>query len=372
MLKSTAALLSQPETGQPLTLDVLTSKGDHVVDGRLVAPDGSWYPIIDGLPKFQSDALKLDLTGFCAKHGLDVPTGGEGDDLGQAQTNVTFSDKWRRFRNYGLEPSHQVLLQNWFVKKFGLKDRDDLKAFYNGFGRILEAGPGSGFNARFMAENSQAQVFTVDISEAAETAKENFVDYDRCQSIQADLFKTPFADESFDFVIADGVLHHTPSTYGAVKALYRKVKLGGTYFFYVYKKMGAARYFVDQHIREEFKKLTPEECYAACEGITEMGRELQKVNATVTLEKPVDVLGIPAGTHDVQRLFYYNFIKCYWNDAFDYETNNMVNYDWYHPHHAWQHTEDEVRGWLKEMGVTDFEIHDANPNGISVLLKKPG
>jgi hypothetical protein len=117
--------------------------------------------------------------------------------------------------------------------------------------------------------------------------------------------------------------------------------------------------------------MTPEECYAACEGITEMGRELQKVNATVTLEKPVNVLGIPAGTHDVQRLFYYNFIKCYWNDAFDYETNNMVNYDWYHPHHAWQHTEPEVRGWLEEMGVTDFAIHDANPNGISVLLKKP-
>ena len=54
------------------------------------------------------------------------------------------------------------------------------------------------------------------------------------------------------------------------------------------------------------------------------------------------MLGIPAGEHDVQRLLYYNFVKCFWNDAFDYETNNMVNFDWYHPHNAWQHTEDEV------------------------------
>jgi Methyltransferase domain len=254
MLKSTAALLAQPESGAPLSLEIFSEIGDHIIDGRLIAPDGTWYPVVDGLPKFPCDALTIDLTDFCAHYGLDVPAGSKGDDLGQAQTNVTFSDKWRRFRNYGLEPSHQVLLQNWFVKKFGLNSVDDLKAFYQDFETILEAGPGSGFNARFMAENSNAQVFTVDISEAAETAKENFAGYDRCQSVQADLFKTPFPDESFDFVIADGVLHHTPSTFEAVKALYRKVKPGGAYFFYVYKKMGAARYFVDRHIREEFKK----------------------------------------------------------------------------------------------------------------------
>jgi hypothetical protein len=49
----------------------------------------------------------------------------------------------------------------------------------------------------------------------------------------------------------------------------------------------------------------------------------------------------------------------------------MVNFDWYHPHHAWQHTTEEVAGWLKELGVTDYAFNDANPNGISVLLTKP-
>ena len=83
------------------------------------------------------------------------------------------------------------------------------------------------------------------------------------------------------------------------------------------------------------------------------------------------MLGIPAGSHDVQRLIYYNFVKCFWNEAFDYETNNMVNFDWYHPHNAWQHTEEEVRGWLEALGVREFVFHDANPNGLSVLLNKP-
>ena len=181
----------------------------------------------------------------------------------------------------------------------------------------------------------------------------------------------PFADAMFDFVIADGVLHHTPDTRAAVEALLKKVKPGGEFFFYVYRKMGAARQFSDEHIRAQFKQLEPEACYAACEGLTELGRELSRLNATIRLEKGVPALGIPPGQHDVQRLLYYNFVKCFWNEAFDFETNNMVNFDWYHPHNAWQHTEEEVRTWLDEMGVRQFRFNAANPNGISVLLTKP-
>jgi hypothetical protein len=30
-----------------------------------------------------------------------------------------------------------------------------------------------------------------------------------------------------------------------------------------------------------------------------------------------------------------------------------------------------VRGWLDELGVTEVAFNDSNPNGISVLLRKP-
>ena len=141
-------------------------------------------------------------------------------------------------------------------------------------------------------------------------------------------------------------------------------------FFYVYKKMGPIRQFCDHFLRERLSKLEPEACYTACEALTDLGRELSRLNVKVTLEKPIPLLGIPSGTHDVQRLLYYNFVKCFWNEAFDYETNNMVNFDWYHPHTAWQHTEEEVRGWLDELGVKEYHFNDANPNGISVLLRR--
>jgi SAM-dependent methyltransferase/uncharacterized protein YbaR (Trm112 family) len=356
-----------------LELKAYRSEREHVMEGMLQAPDGRWFPILEGVPSFLTGVLQRDLTEFAAQHGLQyTPTTSEDVAAAeQAKTNETFSDKWQRFRNYGLESQHAEFLFGWYCKKFGLDSREDLVAFHAKRKRILECGPGSGFNTRFMAEHCPGEVYALDISDAAFTTFTNTRDLANCTVVQADLMQAPFPDEHFDFVIADGVLHHTPNTRAAVEALYRKVAPGGQFFFYLYKQMGAARVFSDRHIRETFMKLTPEECYRACEGLTELGRELSRLNAKITLEKPIPVLGIPAGSHDVQRLIYYNFVKCFWNEAFDYETNNMVNFDWYHPHNAWQHTEEEVRGWLEALGVREFVFHDANPNGLSVLLNKP-
>ena len=358
----------------PLALDVFVADGDHVIEGRLRTPDPAvWYPILRGVPCFGTGALRPDVSAFCARHGLTPPSDVAASPHAseQARTSETFSDKWRRFPRYGLEPAHQDFLLDWACRKLGLPDREALIAFYRDRGRVLEVGPGSGFYTRFIAEHSRGQVWALDVSDAAFTTFENTRHLSNCATVQADLMQAPFADDTFDLVVADGVLHHTQDTRAGLAALYRMVRPGGQLFFHVYRRMGPARRFTDDHIRAELGRLAPEDCYAACEGLTDLGRELSRLGATITLEKPIPVLGIPAGTHDVQRLLYYHFVKCFWNDAFDYATNNMVNFDWYHPHHAWQHTEDEVRGWLGALGVRDFTFHDANPNGISVVLSKP-
>jgi len=349
-------------------------EGGHVMEGVLQEHDGFWYPIINGVPCFLRGLLRPDFESFRERYGLPcLEDAGKRDDaeIQQLLTNETFSDKWRRFRDYGLEPKHREFLLAWYCKKLGLATLDELKEFYEKKKFILEAGPGSGFNSKFMAENSTAQVFAADISDAAFTVFENTKDLSNCHVIQADLMDLPFVDQVFDFIIADGVLHHTPNTKKAFRALYEKLKPGGQFFFYVYKKMGALREFCDQYIRNTFSKLNPEACYEACEGLTELGRELSRLNVQIELKKPIPILGIPAGIHNVQRLVYYNFVKCFWNDAFDFETNNMVNFDWYHPHNAWKHTQEEVEGWLKELDVREYSFNDSNPNGISVLLRKP-
>jgi len=371
MRSALTQLLCSP-TQKTLELEIYEQQGDEILEGALRQSDGIWFPIVNGVPCFLTGGLRPDHREFATRHGLSPPPTGMVNERDEEQnkTNTTFSDKWRRFKRYGLEPAHQDFLFEWYRKKLGLQSRDDLARFYASKRAILECGPGSGFNSRFMAEHSRGHVFALDISEAANTTYENTRHLANCHVVQADLMAAPFADESFDFIIADGVLHHTPDTRLAVNALFRKLAPNGQFYFYVYRKMGPARQFCDEFIRSHFTQMSPEACYEACEGLTELGRELSHLNARVTIEKPIPVLGIPAGNHDVQRLLYYSFVKCFWNDAFDYETNNMVNFDWYHPHNAWQHTEEEVAGWLAALGVVEYQFNDSNPNGISVLLRK--
>ena len=116
--------------------------------------------------------------------------------------------------------------------------------------------------------------------------------------------------------------------------------------------------------------MSPEEALEQCKAITDLGRELSKINAKITLERPIDILNIPAGTFDVQRFIYYNFFKCFWNEQIGYDVSNIVNFDWYHPNNAQQQTEEEVRGWMEEYGIEDYEIFIANPNGMNVVIRK--
>jgi SAM-dependent methyltransferase len=354
-------LLRDPVTGAPLELEATETVDDHVITGQLSAGGEHPHAVTGGVPRL--------VPGAAGSPDAAAVSGIDGGD--QSATNRTFSDKWERFTEYGFEAGHREFLHGWFAKKFGLASPDDLPAFYAGFKDVLEIGPGSGFNTEFMARHVTGRVVSVDVSDgASNTTYRNTRDIPNIDVIQGDVNALPLPDDHFDFAIADGVLHHTPDTRRAVEALYAKVRPGGRMFFYVYRRMGAARYFADRHIREAFSPLEPEACYEACAGITELGRELSRLNATITLEHGIPILGIPPGTHDVQRLLYYNFLKCFWNEAFDWETNNMVNYDWYHPHDAWQHTEEEVAGWLDALGAT-YAFHPANPNGISALVTKP-
>lgn len=365
--------LLKGRNGEALAAESFEEIDGHIMEGVLREPNGYWYPIIRGVPCLLRGGARVANEGFREKYGLPAVPDEPSSEANEAQraTTVTFSDKWQRFKNYGMEPKHQEFLMEWYCRKLDLPNIDELKKFYASKELILEVGPGSGFNSRFIAENCGGSLVSLDISEAAFTTWENTSDLTNCHAVQADLMDVPFDNESFDFIIADGVLHHTPDTFAAVRSLYRKLRPNGQFYFYVYRRMGAVRRFCDEYIRSHFTQLEPEKCYEACQGLTELGRELAKLDVNVTLDKGVPILGIPPGTHNVQRLIYYNFVKCFWNDAFDYETNNMVNYDWYHPHNAWQHSEDEVEGWLKDLGVGEYQFNDSNPNGISVLLRKP-
>jgi ubiquinone/menaquinone biosynthesis C-methylase UbiE len=111
---------------------------------------------------------------------------------------------------------------------------------------VLEIGPGAGGHAALFAHHG-AHVTTLDItpSRAVSTAmKLALVGDKKGLSCQGDSEALPFADNTFDIVYSNGVLHHTISTVKAVEEAHRVLKPGGKAVMMLYSRH-SAEYWVD-------------------------------------------------------------------------------------------------------------------------------
>jgi hypothetical protein len=58
-------------------------------------------------------------------------------------------------------------------------------------------------------------------------------------------------------------------------------------------------------------------------------------------------------------------MKLFWNDAYRFEENHHINFDWYHPRYAHRQTEEEVRRWCAEANLRIIHF-DAQESGYTV------
>jgi SAM-dependent methyltransferase/uncharacterized protein YbaR (Trm112 family) len=302
--RSLLQLLRSPADGSELRLVDEKVSGDEITGGLLADAGGREFPIDDGLPLF-------------AAEGADDPT---------------FSFKWAIIGDtYGHEQATRATRRAWYLERFGYDDEEALAKTLRGK-LVLDAGCGSGVDTSMFAD-SGAQVVAVDLSrEAAGATYRQAGGREDVHVIQGDVQRLPFGPETFDYVSSDQVLHHTPDTFTSFEAIRRLAKPGARVAIYVYRQKGAIREFADDFIRARTTKMSAEDCYAFCRSITELGRALTNVHAEVDVPEAIPMLGIEAGPQDVQRFVYWNVLKCFWNDDYDFETNVIVNFDWYHPH----------------------------------------
>jgi SAM-dependent methyltransferase len=316
-------------------------------DDELTCADGHRFAIRDDVPRL-----------------VPAESGPLGDQTG---TFDSFSAKWSRVD--GDEVRQRVDAQYaWYVERFGFGDEEGLGRFLAGKRTVLEAGTGLGGDAARFARLCDATVIGLDLSESIVIAQREFGAAENLHYVQADLLRPPLPAGRFDFVSADQVIHHTPDAESAVRSLARLLAPGGVLAFYVYKVKAPLREYADDYLRKRTTKMSVQECMDFSASMTELGRKLSEVGGTITLERGIPLLGIAPGEHDVQRLVYWHFLKCFWNEDFSPNLNDLVNFDWYHPPYASRHTEDEVRGWCDDLGL-EVEHLDPGDAGISVRAR---
>jgi SAM-dependent methyltransferase len=209
-----------------------------------------------------------------------------------------------------------------------------------------------------------------DISEAVDVAAARFGEHGLSGGfMQADVLDLPFEQGLFDVVLSEGVLHHTDSTEHAFRAVARLLAPGGRFLFYVYRRKGPVREFTDDYIRELLQPMKPSEAWDALMPLTKLGRALGELGMDVEVPEDIDLLGIPAGKIDVQRLFYWHVFKAYHHPGYSLEELNHINFDWYAPRNAHRQSVEDVRRWCDEAGL-EIERENVQEAGITVIARK--
>ena len=289
----------------------------------------------------------------------------------QAQTQEAFGFKWARRDSYESD-ALQSFVRQWLVDRYLQGDPGRLSAYFAPGSRVLDAGCGSGHSALALLGEAlnELHYLGADISTAVDVARQRFEERGvRGEWVQADFTRLPFTGPTFDTILAEGTLHHTDSTRGALEALTRLLAPGGHFLFYVYRRKGPIREFTDDLIRAELQPLDDEAAWGALEPLTRLGKALGDLGVTREAPEAIPFLGIPAGPIDLQRFFYWHVFKAFYRPDLSLDELNHINFDWYRPLNAHRQSVDEVRAWCGELGLEIVHL-DEQEAGITVVARK--
>ena len=97
----------------------------------------------------------------------------------------------------------------------------------------LDIGCGTGRWAKYLSTRV-GFVEAIDPSDAVFAANNLLQNVPNIRISKASVDNIPFANETFDFAMSIGVLHHIPDTQQAMMDAVKKVKIGGHFFCYLY------------------------------------------------------------------------------------------------------------------------------------------
>ncbi len=140
------------------------------------------------------------------------------------QTVESFGDEWKKFNAFSEEE-----IKNAGDQYFDVIDFNELP----NNAKVLDLGCGSGRWTKYMY-NKVGYIDAVDPSKAIYHAAYQYHHLENIRFTRAGVNDLPFEDESYDFIISLGVLHHIPNTQKALDSLLKKLKPGGQALIYLY------------------------------------------------------------------------------------------------------------------------------------------
>jgi SAM-dependent methyltransferase len=256
----------------------------------------------------------------------------------------SFGFQWQTHAHTQLDTSESNRSERAFRRRTGFRPEDLAGKL------VLDVGCGMGRFAD-VATRWGAHVVGIDLSLAAEVAARNLAGRE-ATIFQADVFRLPFASETFDFIYSIGVLHHTPDCERAFKVLPGLLKPGGSIAIWLYSGYNAW-YRMSDLYRKVTRRLPPRVLHALCYGVVPLYGAHQVL-------KKIPLVGRPASgalAYLIPMAFHP-----------DRKWRILDTFDWYSPWYQSKHTYEEVFRWFEGCGLSDLRVIE---QPIAVQGRKP-
>ena len=265
----------------------------------------------------------------------------------------SFGEEWTKFGRFSKEEIERIGDEYFDVVDGSMLDQDSY---------VLDLGCGSGRWSRYVASRCRF-VEAVDPSAAVIAANAQTRELDNLRVTRASVGTLPFEDESFDFILCLGALHHIPDTRGALASATRKLRPGGWILLYVYYALdnrGVAYrslFWMSDTIRRGVSRLPGSVKRLVCDGIA--------VAVYLPLVLVARGIGGVFGLRAAQRVPLHYYADKTWNvirnDALDRFGTPLEQ----------RFTRDEISEMMKSCGLVDPRFSDRMPCW-HVVARKPG
>lgn len=138
-----------------------------------------------------------------------------------------FGDEWLKFKDFTSEDIQAISVMYFDIINESIIN----KSTY-----ALDIGCGTGRFTKYLSGKA-GFIEAIDPSNAVFAADHLLGDLDNVRITKASAETIPFADETFDFAMSIGVLHHIPDTQKAMIDCVKKVKKGGHFYVYLYHNL---------------------------------------------------------------------------------------------------------------------------------------
>jgi SAM-dependent methyltransferase len=139
----------------------------------------------------------------------------------------SFGDEWLKFHDFS-----DKIIAECANEYFDILD----ETMVNKNTYALDIGCGTGRWTKFLSKKV-GFMEAIDPSKAIFAADQLLGDIQNVRLAKANTETIPFDDETFDFAMSVGVLHHIPDTQSAMKDCVKKVKKGGYFYCYLYHNL---------------------------------------------------------------------------------------------------------------------------------------